>query len=475
MGCRIQGCRLVQRRILAATAVVVAVTLMVGIGAALVIRERVASSAADELARQARVTAEVIEERLMEVRFRPGDNPRAELNRYRSVLQDSLVRAGKVGGHDIVEATLTVRNGVIPINEPLVVLPLVPDGTAYGEVVTVDVDGEPMLVVVEELEGRAGTLTVAVARSRPIVAAGLITVPLIVAVTVGAVLTISLGVWFGRSLARRLRDLEGAALAVGEGELDTRSPVDGSDEIAAVAAAFNTMTEQLQDVRIREREFLMGVSHDLRTPLTTIRGYAEALDGGAIPDSDLGRVAGILRTQTDQLSRLVEDVMLLARIEAHEHSIRPEPVDVSGLVMGVSSTFGDRAETSSISLLVDCEESGDRLIDPDRLSQILSNLIENALRYTPEFGEIEVGLEASPHEIEVFVRNSGPGIAPADVPRVFDRLYVAEKYRAVRPAGSGLGLAIVAQLVDAMGGTVACRSDADTGTVFTVALSTERI
>lgn len=464
-----------QRRIFLATAVVVMVTLAVGIGAALVIRSRVASSAAQELARQARATAEVIEERLTDVRFRPGDNPGAEISRYRSVLERSLLRAQRLGGHDIVEAALTIGNRQIPINEPLVLLPLVPPEVTEGEVVSVEVGGEPMLVVVERLEGRVGTLTVAIGRSEPILPAGLITVPLVVALAVGAALTVALGIWFGRSLSRRLRSLEAAALAVGDGEFDTRSPVEGTDEIAAVARAFNTMTEQLQDVRLRERQFLMSVSHDLRTPLTTISGYAEALDAGDIPVSDLPRVAGILSTQTDQLSRLVEDVMLLARIEAHEYTIRPEPVDVSALVTGLSGSFGERAQSASIAIATHGDESGDRLVDPDRLAQVLSNLIENALRYTPDGGEIEIGLGATPEAVDISVRNSGPGIAPTDVPRVFDRLYVAERYRAVRPAGSGLGLAIVAQIVEAMGGSVSCTSDPATGTAFVVKLPTQRL
>jgi two-component system OmpR family sensor kinase len=465
----------VRRRIFLATAVVVVVTLLVGIGAVLVIRSRVASSAADELARQARATAEVIEERLTDVQFRPGDNPGAELNRYRAALQRSLLRAEKLGGHDIVEAALTVRDRQISINEPLVLLPLVPDDIDEGEVVAVDVGGESMLVIVERLEGRAGTLTVAIGRSEPVLPTGLITVPLAVALAAGAALTVALGVWFGHSLSRRLRNLEGAALAVGDGQLDTRSPVEGTDEIAAVAIAFNTMTEQLQDVRSREREFLMSVSHDLRTPLTTIRGYAEALDGGDIAESDLPRVARVLSTQTDQLSRLVEDVMLLARIEAHEYTIRPEPVDVAALITGLSGTFSARAEASSIAIESHCDVSGDRLVDPDRLSQVLSNLIENALRYTPDEGEIEIRLKSAAGTLEISVRNSGPGIAASDVPRVFDRLYVADRYRAMRPAGSGLGLAIVAEVVDAMGGTVSCSSDPVSGTEFTVMLPTERL
>ncbi len=464
-----------QRRIFLATALVVVVTLMVGIMAALVIRNRVASSAADELARQARATAEVIEERLTDVQFRPGDRPGAELSRYRSVLQRSLQRAQNLGGHDIVEAALTVRDRQIPINEPLVLLPHLPADVAEGEVVTIDVGGEPMLVVVERLDGAAGTLEVAIGRSQPILPTGLITVPLAVALAVGAALTIALGVWFGRSLSRRLHGLETAAVSVGQGELDTRSPVEGSDEIAAVAVAFNSMTEQLQDVRVREREFLMSVSHDLRTPLTTIRGYAEALDGGHIPESDLPRVAAILSTQTDQLSRLIEDVMLLARIEAHEYTIRPERVDVTALVEGLSSALESRADASSITIETRFESTGDRLVDPDRLTQVLSNLVENALRYTPDAGRIDIEVAATSDAVDIAIRNSGPGISRADLPRVFDRLYVAERYRAQRPAGSGLGLAIVAQIVDAMSGTVSCTSDPSTGTTFTMNLPTQRL
>ena len=457
-----------------ATAVVAVVTLVVGIAAAVIIRNRVAASAADELGRQARATAEVIEERLTDVQFRPGDRPGIELNRYRSALQRSLQRAESLGGHDVVEAALIVRNRRIPINEPLVLLPLLPPGLPEGEVVTVEVAGEPMLVVVERLEGAAGTLEVAIGRSQPILPTGLITVPLAVALAVGAALTIALGVWFGRSLSRKLRALEAAAVAVGGGDLDTRSPVEGSDEIAAVAIAFNAMTEQLQDVRKRESEFLMSVSHDLRTPLTTIRGYAEALDGGDIPESDMTRVAGILNAQTDQLSRLIEDVMLLARLEAHEYTIRPEPVAIAALVRGLCATFEERTEESSITLDTHCPAAGDRLIDPDRLSQVLSNLLENALRYTPDGGEIEIVLDATSDAVTIAVTNSGPGISKADLPRVFDRLYVAERYRAHRPSGSGLGLAIVAEIVDAMGGAVTCLSDPIDGTTFAVSLPTQR-
>jgi signal transduction histidine kinase len=464
-----------QRRIVLATAIVAVITLVVGIGALLAIRSAVETRAETELGRQAEVAAAQIEEDLDRLNFRPSENPGAPLARYRAELERSLGRVASLGGHDIVEATIAVGRREIPITNPLVLLPLLPEDVDDGDVVTVDVDGQPMLVAVEVVESPLVTLTVAIGRSQPLIAAALVTVPVAIAVGVGAALIIGLGTWFGRSLSRRLSGLEDAATAVGGGDLEARSVVEGSDEIAAVAVAFNSMTEQLQAVRTREREFLVSVSHDLRTPLTTIKGYAEALDAGDIETDDLARVAGVLNTQADQLSRLVEDVMLLGRLEARHYTMRPEPVDIAALVKGVSDGFARGAKVLSVAVEVDAKEAGDRMVDPDRVTQILSNLIENALRYTPEMGSITISLASDQAEFRVAVHNTGPGIAAKDVPRVFDRLYVAERYRALRPSGSGLGLAIVAELVEAMGGTIRCESDEIEGTEFQVTVPEARI
>ncbi|MCZ7532982.1 MAG: HAMP domain-containing histidine kinase [Acidimicrobiia bacterium] len=457
-----------QRRIITATAVVAATTLLIGLVALVVMRRSIDNRAEQELRRQAAVTASQIEEDLERVEFRPGANPGVAVARYRNELLRSLSRAESLGGHDRVEGSISVGARQIPITQPLVLIPLLPPGTGDGDIVTIEVGDDRMLVAVEILEAQRSTLTIAIGRSQPLLAAAVVTIPVTVAVAVGAALTVALGIWFARSLSRRLRGLETAAEAVGGGNLDARAEVDGTDEIASVAEAFNSMASQLQFVRNREREFLMSVSHDLRTPLTTIRGYAEALDAGDIPSDDLSRVAGVLNTQTDQLARLVEDVMLLGRLEAHQYTLRPESVDVSALVRGVTDGFIPQAATYGVSLSVDAGACGDRVIDPERIVQVLSNLIENALRYTPEMGSIAVTLTDDALGFVVDVHNTGPGIAERDLPRVFDRLYVADRYRAIRPSGSGLGLAIVAELVSAMGGTVTCESDPSSGTTFCV-------
>ena len=258
----------------------------------------------------------------------------------------------------------------------------------------------------------------------------------------------------------------------GEGDLSARAPDDGDDEIAEVASAFNEMAGDLEATRDREREFLMAVGHDLRTPLTTIRGYAEALDAGEVQPEQLPHVAEALHRQTDQLSRLIEDVSLLARLEASEFTLRPEEVEAAGLVTEALEAYERPLESAEISLVVDAEPPVPATMDPDRLRQIIGNLMDNALRYTPNGGTITVGITSS-DDLAISVGNTGSSIRPNDVPHVFERLYVADRYRAERPAGSGLGLSIVAELAEAMGGTVSCASEPALGTVFTVTFPVE--
>ena len=346
-------------------------------------------------------------------------------------------------------------------------MPKLPPDTPDGDVVTIELDGRNMLVAVENVDTQLFDIVVAIGRFEPLLPVKALTVALIAALGIGALLTVSLGVWLSRSVASRLSDVSDAAREVGSGDFAARATVSGDDEITDMARSFNHMAAELEDVRDREQQFLMAVSHDLRTPLTTISGYAEALDAGDVSQEDLSRVAGILHGQTEQLSRLVEDLMALARVDAREFTLKPETVDVSQLSSGVVDGYRSRAEVAGVSMEVECSEPLLILVDPQRLIQVLGNLLNNALRYTPDGGEISVVCRGNgPGTSTISVTNSGPGIAPADLPHVFERLYVADRYRAQRPAGSGLGLAIVAELVDAMGGTVSCESTPDSGTTF---------
>lgn len=461
-------------KILFATAVVAFVTMLSGVVIAVAVSRNAQAASAEELSRQARVTAELIEEDLDDIRFRPRGNVPAQIARARNALERSLNRARVLGDHDVVEAVLISRNRTVPISEPLVLIPLLPPSIDEGDVVSVMVGERRVQAAIERLEGDEVTLTVAIGRETDLFPVRGTTFVLLAALGVGAILTLLLGVWFSTSLSHRLSGISDAATRVGAGDLSARAPRGGSDEIAEVAASFNAMADELQALGERERQFLIAVSHDLRTPLTTISGYAEALDAGDIPPEDLPRVAGILNGQTRHLSRLVEDVMALARLETSEFTLRPENVDIRGLVRGTVDTFEERAAGEEIELSVTCQNVGSMLVDPDRLVQVLGNLLENAMRYTPQHGEIDVICSSDvPGVVSIVVANTGPGITAHDLDHVFERLYVADRYRAVRPAGSGLGLSIVSELVELMGGSVRCSSD-QTRTRFTVEIAESR-
>jgi two-component system sensor histidine kinase BaeS len=457
-----------RRKILIATGIVVAITLLVGAVTAFVVARNITDRAEEELARQARVTAELIEEDLEDLKFRPGSDAPDQVARFRNDLNRSLNRARIVGGHDIVEAELRLPNRTVPITQPLVLMPALPHDITEGDVVTIDVDGRNMLVAVEQADLGRIDVVVAIGRLEPLLPVKEMTVSLLAALGIGAILTVSLGVWLSRSLTTRLSDMSNAAAEVGTGNLAARAEVSGDDEITDLARSFNAMARELGDVRGREREFLMAVSHDLRTPLTTISGYAEALDSGDIDADDLSRVAGVLHGQTAQLSRLVEDLMALARLDASEFALVPEVVEISGLVQGLVDTYRPRAEAASIDIETRCHDALEATLDPQRLTQVLGNLLDNALRYTPESGSICVSCGLAGERVAITVTNSGRGISPGDISHVFERLYVADRYRAHRPSGSGLGLAIVDEIVSAMDGTITCESDPDTGTTFTV-------
>jgi len=267
-----------------------------------------------------------------------------------------------------------------------------------------------------------------------------------------------------------LLKVDEAAGRVAGGDFSARVEDDGDDEVSHLADSFNDMAQQLEAAAERERDFLLNVGHDLRTPLTSIAGYAETLADGKVGEQELPAVAASLQRQSIRLSRLVEDLMLLARLEAREFTLRPEPVDLAGLVQGVTEEYRPRAEGASVRLTVRVDPTGPVEIDPVRISQVVSNLVENALRYAPDGGEVRVTVGSDGGQVTIAVSDTGPGIDPDDLPRVFERLYVAQRYRAVRPEGSGLGLSIVRELVIAMGGEVQVASQLGQGTTVTVGL-----
>ena len=284
---------------------------------------------------------------------------------------------------------------------------------------------------------------------------------LIFAALAGIGLAALLSFGLARSIARPIRRVADATRAIAaEGPHEPLVP-QGSSELAALAEAFNQMVAQLAASRDAERAFLLSVSHELKTPLTAIRGYAEGLGEGAFEPEEASRT---ILVEAQRLERLVRDLLDLARMNRSEFSVRQEPVDLADVAREAVARHGAAARGFDVTLAADAHETW-VLADYDRALQVTSNLVENALRETPAGGKVTV----SAHDAQLLVADTGPGIPPDDLPHAFERFYLYDKIGRDRPVGSGLGLAIVRQLVTAMGGDVRVESDPG-GTTFVVAL-----
>jgi two-component system sensor histidine kinase BaeS len=284
---------------------------------------------------------------------------------------------------------------------------------------------------------------------------------LLLAAAVGVGFAAAASFFLARSITRPIRRVAEATHALAEDEAHEPLPTTGASELVSLAEAFNQMASQLATSREAERNFLLSVSHELKTPLTAIRGYAEGLDEGAF-DSD--EAARIILTETGRLERLVRDLLDLARMNRAEFSVRAEPVDLGEIARGAVRRHEATARQFGVELRVAGADSWVEA-DGDRVLQVASNLVENALRETPTGGHVTVSVEPG----VLVVSDTGAGIPAEDLEHAFERFYLYDKIGKDRPVGSGLGLAIVKQLTTAMGGDVRIASGPD-GTTFTVSL-----
>jgi two-component system sensor histidine kinase BaeS len=267
-----------------------------------------------------------------------------------------------------------------------------------------------------------------------------------------------------RGLTVPLRRAEEATARIAAGDLSARVEPPGPrtpTEVADLSSAINTMASELERSQGLDRQFLMSVSHDLRTPLTSIRGWSEAIADGTARDP--AAAARVIEGEAKRLDRLVGDLLDLGRIDSRQFSLVPDDVEMGPLVAGIAA--GARPDADAAGLIIDVIDRGAGAhahVDPDRLGQVVANLVENALKFASS--RVVVVIDADPSWVSVTVGDDGPGIAPEDLPHVFDRLYVSRQVPPRRESGSGLGLAIVRELTTAMGGTVDVRSPNDSGT-----------
>jgi signal transduction histidine kinase len=294
-----------------------------------------------------------------------------------------------------------------------------------------------------------------------------------------SIIAVSLGYLLTGGVTSAVARLRQAANDVAAGDLDVAVPVEGSDEIADLAASFNEMTGRLRDAERTRREvesarihLLTAVGHDLRTPLSSVRVIVEALSDGVVDDPET--VARYLRTAQNDLSalsHLVDDLFTLAHLESGGVELDRQANSVSDLVSDVLESFALRARQHDVTLRGEPGLST-YIADFDAryVERALANLVENALRYTPPGGEVVLRTEEVRGGICVKVSDSGPGIVKTDVPRVFERFYRGDSSRNRGSGGSGLGLAIVKSVVEAHGGSVAVETAEGRGTTFSFVL-----
>ena len=294
-----------------------------------------------------------------------------------------------------------------------------------------------------------------------------------IALLIGVVLAIGLGIVVAQRISRPLRRTALAAEALAQGRRDVAVTPQGPVEVAEVGAAVNTLASALSHSEARQREFLLSVSHELRTPLTAIAGYAESLQDGVVPSDQASAVGAVMLVEAQRLNRIVADLLDLARLGAQEFRIDLADVDLTELAAAAAQVWSDRCRAVGVEFRLEapaipvwCHT------DPSRLRQILDGLLENALRVTPPGAPIvlSVRTEAELQTVLLEVRDGGPGLTDADLAVAFERSVLYERYRGVRQVGTGLGLAIVDGLTHRLGGTVEAGHSVEEGARFTVRL-----
>jgi len=286
---------------------------------------------------------------------------------------------------------------------------------------------------------------------------------LLIAAGAGGLLAALAAFLAARRISRPVDRIAMAARTLAGGTHPEPVPVEGPAEIATLAVSFNALVEQLQRAQEAERNFLLSVSHELKTPLTAIRGYAEAVEDGAI---DPREAAATVTAEARRLERLVKDLLDLARMNRTDFSVHNADIDLAEVVEDVSRRYQQAAAEFGVTLHAVTNGPAPAVADADRVLQVVSNLVENALRLTPAGGEVRVVAEPGILRVE----DTGPGLDAGDRERAFERFYLHERYGRERPVGTGLGLAIVKELTHAMGGSVDVESRAGEPTVFTVRL-----
>jgi signal transduction histidine kinase len=269
---------------------------------------------------------------------------------------------------------------------------------------------------------------------------------------VAIVVAVIVAVVLGRRLARPIAAVSRAVDVVANGDYAARVRAEGPEELASLASSFNAMAMALEDQERMRREFIANAAHELRTPLTNLQGYLEALRDGILT-ADRATYESLL-DEADRLVRLSRGLETLAESDTRVEPRAVTRIDLAEHIRSALALAVPAFDRASLTLEADVPEHLDALADPDRLKQVLDNLLSNAIRYTPAGGHVTVTAAAARDTVRVTIANTGDGIPAGDLPHVFERFYRVEKSRDRARGGAGIGLAIVHEIVGAMGGRV---------------------
>jgi two-component system OmpR family sensor kinase len=293
--------------------------------------------------------------------------------------------------------------------------------------------------------------------------------PLLQAGLVALVVSALLAWLVTRSVARPLNRVATAARGLARGDLGQRAPVSGPQEVQDVARAFNHMAERVATSQQVQRDFVANVSHELKTPLTSVQGFSQAiLDGTADNAAAVERAARVIHEEAERMHHMVEELLHLARFDAGQLQLERKPVDLTSLLERCAERLTPQARASGSTILTSIQEGLVATGDADWLAQVFGNLVDNAIRHCRD-GDIEISARRTADWIEATVTDSGEGISPEELGRIFERFYQADKARR-HGGGAGLGLSIAREVVQLHGGDVTVESVVGLGSRFTVRL-----
>jgi len=294
---------------------------------------------------------------------------------------------------------------------------------------------------------------------------------------VALLLSLILAILMARWVAGPLQRIAQSAKGVAGGEYQPIKP-EGPNEVKSLARAFNEMAERVHTTQQSQRDFIANVSHELKTPLTSIQGFSQAImDGTAQSKDELSNAAGVIFNEAGRMHRLVLDLLDLARLDAGTFEFERTPVDIPALLESVLAKLTPQAAGAKVVLTLHIDPLPGVIGDGDRLAQVFTNLVENAIKHTPEEGDVRVVALPGDGLVEISVTDTGEGIPPDELTRIFERFYQVDKSRpgGTRSGrGAGLGLAIANEIILAHGGSLRAQSRPGQGSVFVVKLPLAR-